>query len=380
MFSLMIYLNTQEIFFKQAQRRRKAMNESILFTPFQLKNHTLKNRLGVAPMTRMSSVADGIPRQDVLDFLVRRAQNGAALVYTEAIVTDYESAQGYPGQARITTQRQINAWKPVVRAIESYGALAIMQIFHCGRMAWPEINPAGRAIAPSAIAPKQTNPLTGKPYPIPDPMSKFDIDHVIHGFAETAKGAVEAGFHGVEIHGAHGYLICQFLSAYSNQRNDAYGGSAENRYRFNHEVIAAVKKVMPPDRLLIFRISNWGIADMDVSLFQDQEEYREIVGYLAKEPLDALSVSTYDYKMPAFGTKKTMAGLTREAYPKPIMICGKIYNRKTAEDAVQDADIVLSGKSFLLNPNFVEDLRAEKELPLYASAEANVAYTEKPLP
>ena len=85
------------------------MGNNILFSPFQLNNYTLKNRIGVAPMTRMSSPGDGIPRQDVLDFLVRRAENGAAIVYTEAIVTDYESAQGYPKQARLTTQRQIDS-------------------------------------------------------------------------------------------------------------------------------------------------------------------------------------------------------------------------------------------------------------------------------
>ncbi len=356
------------------------MNKSILFTPFQLKNYTLKNRIGVAPMTRMSARADSIPRQDVLDFLVRRAKNGATVVYTEAIVTDYESAQGYPGQARITTQRQIDAWKPVVQAIEAEGSVAIMQIFHCGRMAWPEINPAGRVIAPSPIAPEQDNPLTGKPYPVPEPMSHFDIQHVINGFAETAKGAVEAGFHGIEIHGAHGYLISQFLSSYSNQRTDAYGGSVENRFHFAREVIQAVKKAVPDDRLLIFRISNWGIADMEVSLFQDHSEYQKTVRLLSKEPVDAVSVSTYDYKSPAFGTDRNMAQLTREATKLPIMICGKIFDRASAEDAAKDADIVLSGKSFLLNPDWVADVQAGKKLPMYASADANVAYTEEPLP
>ena len=204
------------------------MSQDILFSSIKVKNYTLKNRIGVAPMTRMSSPGDGIPRQDVLDFLIRRATNGAAVIYTEAIVTDYESAQGYPGQARMVTQRQIDAWKPVVKAIQNEGAIAIMQMFHCGRMAWPEINPAGRVIAPSPITPKQNNPVTGEPYPIPDVMSQFDIDHVIAGFVETARGAVEAGFDGVEIHGAHGYLICNFLSSYSNQRTDEYGGSVEN--------------------------------------------------------------------------------------------------------------------------------------------------------
>ncbi len=132
-----------------------------IFSEFNLNDYTLRNRLGVAPMTRMSSVADSIPRQDVLDFLVRRAENGAALVFTEAIVTDYESAQGYPGQARLLTQRQIDAWKPVTEAIRHHGAVSVLQMFHCGRMAWPEINPAGRSIAPSPLTPKQYNPLSG---------------------------------------------------------------------------------------------------------------------------------------------------------------------------------------------------------------------------
>ena len=107
-----------------------------LFSTFNLKGHILRNRLGVAPMTRMSSVADSIPRQDVLDFLVRRAENGAALIFTEAIVTDYESAQGYPGQARLVTQRQIDAWKPVTDAIRRNGAVSVLQMFHCPPGRW----------------------------------------------------------------------------------------------------------------------------------------------------------------------------------------------------------------------------------------------------
>jgi len=356
------------------------MNTDILFEPFQINNFTLKNRIGVAPMTRMSSPGDSIPRHDVLDFLIRRAKNGAAVVYTEAIVTDYESGQGYPGQARMVTQRQIDAWKPVVQAIQHEGAIAIMQIFHCGRMAWPEINPANRVIAPSPTAPQQKNPMTQEPYPVPDAMSPFDIDHVIAGFVETAKGAVQAGFDGIEIHGAHGYLINNFLSSYSNQRRDAYGGSVENRFRFAHEVIQAVKKSVPGDRLLLFRISNWGVADMEVSLFESKQEYQEIIQMLSKEPVDVISVSTYNYKDNAFGTEQNMAEITREATDLPLMICGQIYDRTSAEDALKHADIVLSAKSFLLNPNWVEDIRAGKHLPIYKSEEANIAYTDEPLP
>jgi 2,4-dienoyl-CoA reductase-like NADH-dependent reductase (Old Yellow Enzyme family) len=351
-----------------------------LFSPFPLKTYTLKNRLGVAPMTRMSSVKDSIPRQDVLDSLVRRARNGAALVYTEAIVTDYESAQGYPGQARLLTQRQVEAWQPVVAAIQKEGAAAIVQMFHCGRISWPEINPAGRTIAPSALIPRDVNPFTGKPYPRPDAMSRFDIKHVILGFVETARGAIAAGFDGVEIHAAHGYLISQFLSAYSNRRNDAYGGSPKNRYQFLHEIIQAVAPVIPEGRLLTVRISDWGVVDMDVSLFGTKKAYQEIIRLLSQEPIDAISVSTYDFRDKAFGAEQNMAQVTREATRLPIMICGKIYDRATAAEALKDADIVLSAKSMLLNPDWVKDVRRGKELPLYKTADADIAYTEAPLP
>lgn len=356
------------------------MDSETIFSPFQIRGFTFRNRLGVAPMTRMSAGPESIPRQDVFDFLVRRAENGASVVFTEAIVTDYESSQGYPGQARMTNQRQIDAWKPVVRNIQKHGAIAIMQMFHCGRMAWPEVNPATRSIAPSPVAPSQDNPLTQAPYPVPEEMSTFEIDHVINGFAETAKGAFAAGFDGIEIHGAHGYLINQFLSSYSNKRTDAYGGSMENRFRFAREVIQAVKAVMPEDRLLTFRISNWGIADMEVSLFKSAEEWLQMIRLLAAEPIDIISVSTYDFKAEAFGSGKTMARLTREVTDLPLMLCGKIYDQKTMAGALEDADIALSGKSMLLNPDWVEDVRQGKELQAYSSDDAGIAYGDTPLP
>jgi 2,4-dienoyl-CoA reductase-like NADH-dependent reductase (Old Yellow Enzyme family) len=279
----------------------------------------------------------------------------------------------------LTTQRQIDAWAATVKKIQAQGALAIMQMFHCGRMAWPEVNPAGRSIGPSAIAPKQLNALTQAAYALPDVMSRFDIAHVIQGFVETAKGAVAAGFDGIEIHGAHGYLINQFLSAYSNQRTDDYGGALANRFRFAREVIQAVRRVVPGDRLLAFRISNWGIADPEVSLFKDAGEWQALIHLLVSEPIDVISVSTYRFSDAAFGTEKTMAQLTREVTVLPLMICGQIHDRKSALQALQHADIALSAKSILLNPNWVEDVRCSKVLPLYSSQQANVAYTTEPL-
>lgn len=355
------------------------MAEDKLFSSFQIKNKTMKNRIGVAPMTRTSSPGGSIPRKDVLDFLVRRAENDVSLIFTEAILSDYESAQGYPRQSRMVTQQQIDAWRPVVKAIQDAGSAAIMQMFHCGRVAWPAVNPAERIIAPSPVAPKQNNVLTGEPYPVPDEMSRFDIRHVINGFVETARGAVAAGFDGIEIHGAHGYLINEFLSTYSNQRTDDYGGSMKNRFRFAAEIIRAVKEVMPDEMILTFRISNWGVADTEVSLF-DAAEWAELISLLDAEPIDAISVSTLNYAENAFDTQMNMAQLTRQHTDKPLMICGSIYDRKTADDALWDADFILSGKSLLLNPNWVEDIRNNKPLSPRTNEESNVAYTETPLP
>jgi 2,4-dienoyl-CoA reductase-like NADH-dependent reductase (Old Yellow Enzyme family) len=191
---------------------------------------------------------------------------------------------------------------------------------------------------------------------------------------------VAAGFDGVEIHGAHGYHINEFLSAYTNQRTDAYGGSVANRCRFLQEIIQAVSPVIPKDRLLTVRLSDWGVVDMDISLFGTKEEYQEIIRRLSDEPIDAISVSTYDFKKEAFGTAETMAQITREATDLPVMICGKIHDRATAAEALQDADLALSAKSMLLNPNWVEEVRQGKSLPLYKSQEAEIAYTDTPLP
>ncbi len=353
---------------------------SLLFSPFTIKEITCRNRIGVAPMTRMSASGDSIPREDVLQFLITRAKNGAGMVYTEAIVTDYESAQGYPGQARILNQNQVDAWKNVTDEIRRNGAVSLCQVFHCGRMAYDGINPANRVIAPSPVAPMQENPMTGAPYPVPEQMSRFDMNHVINGFVETTKGVIAAGFDGLELHCAHGYLLSQFLSTYANRRTDAYGGSMENRYRFVHEVIQAVRPHIPDDRLLLVRVSNWGIADMEVSLFSDAAEWQKMIQLFSQEPIDAISVSTYDFSQPAFGTDKTMAGITRDATDLPLLICGKIFDKKTAEQALQDADLVLSGKSMLLNPDLVSDIAAGRKLALYGSEEAGVAYTATPLP
>ena len=119
---------------------------------------------------------------------------------------------------------------------------------------------------------------------------------------------------------------------------------------------------------------------MEVSLYSSKEEYQQVIKLLSRESLDVISVSTYDFTQKAFGTEQNMAQITREVTDLPIMICGKIYDRTSADKALEDADIILSAKSILLNPNWVADLQAGKPMDAYASEEANIAYTDTPLP
>jgi 2,4-dienoyl-CoA reductase-like NADH-dependent reductase (Old Yellow Enzyme family) len=354
--------------------------EKNLFSPFELKSYKLKNRIGIAPMTRMSSPGGSVPRQDVLDMLVRRAQAGTALIYTEGITTDNEASQGYKRQARLLTESQIAVWKPVTRGIREAGGVSIAQLFHNGRITYPEVNPAGRVIAPSPIAPKQLNSQNGQPFQVPEEMSHAEIAKVIQYFALSTRGAMEAGFDGIELHGAHAYLISQFLSVYSNQRTDEYGGTTEKRFRFVYELIQAVKAEMPANKLLLFRISDHGAVDPEVSLFETKEEWQKVIRLLVQEPVDAISVSCYDYTRKMYGTDQNLAQLTREVTALPLLLAGKIYDRATAEDALQYCDVVLSGKSLLLNPAWVDDITFNKPLEPFKAKDAQVAYTVTPLP
>ena len=355
------------------------MSADSVFSPFKLKNFTVRNRLGVAPMTRCSAAADSIPRRDVFDFLIRRAENGAGIVYTEGVVTDFECSQGYPGQSRILTQRLIDAWGEVAVNIKRHGALAIMQFFHCGRISWPQVNPAHRSIAPSPIAHGADNPFTQSPYPVPGAMSQFDIDHVIYGFVESVRGAMQAGYDGVELHGAHGYLINEFLSSAANQRTDDYGGTIENRFRFARELIHATRAVMPADRLLAFRLSNFGTATLPVFQYPNLDEWQQLVKLLAAEPIDVISLSCYNFQEELYGTGRNLAQVTRAVTSLPLMVSGKIHDHATAAAALQDADIALSAKSMLLNPNWVEDVRTKKALPLRIARDAEGAYSKEPI-
>jgi 2,4-dienoyl-CoA reductase-like NADH-dependent reductase (Old Yellow Enzyme family) len=228
-----------------------------LFDPFQQRSLTLRNRLVVSPMCEYSAT-DGIPDDWHLVHLGSRAVGGAAVVFAEATAV---SAPGRisPQDTGIWNDAQLQAWQPITRFIREHGAIAGMQLAHAGRKAstlrpWDGHGPvpAGQGewsvVAPSAL------PFDAG-WNIPQALDEAGIQTVIADFRAAAKRSLDAGFELVEIHAAHGYLLHQFLSPLSNQRNDRYGGSFESRTRLTREVVSAVREVWPAELPLWLRIS-----------------------------------------------------------------------------------------------------------------------------
>lgn len=240
-----------------------------LFESLRLGGVTLRNRIVVSPMCQYSA-REGHPTPWHLVHLGSRAVGGAGLVFTEASAVEARGRIS-PGDSGIWLDSQAEAWAPIARYITEQGAVAGMQLAHAGRKASTDLPWKGGkgvtveeggwrpTLAPSAIA-------FDADYPMPSAMSTGDIDAVVTAFADSAKRAIAAGFQVLEIHGAHGYLLHEFLSPLSNQRTDEYGGSFDNRIRFLRRVISAVRAVVPESAPLFLRISatDWAEGGWDL--------------------------------------------------------------------------------------------------------------------
>src|ERR1700755_1383406 len=220
------------------------IDTSTLFTSIALNSHTVRNRLAVAPMTRITATEDGRATEVMSRYYERFAQGGFGAVVTEGTYTDQAFSQGYRQQPGLTDLAQANAWKPVVNGIKSNGALAIAQLMHAGAISQGNRFRRG-TVGPSAIRPtgEQMAFYHGKDrYALPSEMTDEQIADAISGFAAAAGRAIEiAGFDAIEIHGANGYLLDQFLTDYANKRSDQWGGATENRVRLMVETFKAVR-------------------------------------------------------------------------------------------------------------------------------------------
>ena len=294
------------------------MNLGPMFEPFDIHNLTLRNRVAMAPMTRNFS-PNGVPGENVVAYYRRRAEAGVGLVITEGTTVNHPGANGYPNVPAFHGNEALAGWKKVVDAVHEAGGAIFPQLWHVGsvRKEGTDPDPSVPGYSPSGLfAPGKPN---GKA------MSKEDIDDVVTAFADAAQDAKALGFDGVEIHGAHGYLLDQFLWEGTNQRDDEYGGSMENRLRFVVDIVAAVRQRVGPEFPIMLRFSQWKQQDYDARLVNSADELEQFLKPLVEAGVDIFHASTRRFWEPEFeGSNLNLAGWTQKLSGKPAMSVGSV--------------------------------------------------------
>lgn len=322
---------------------------SHLFIDGSIGRYFLPNRLVMAPMTRSRADDNGVPSELVQTYYAQRASAG--LIISEGVFPS-AAGKGYVRTPGIETQAQITAWKKVTDAVHANGGLIFMQIMHCGRVSHPSLLPnATQPVAPSAIkAAGQTwTPQGLQDFVTPHALSTDEIAGVVNDYRMATRRALEAGFDGVELHAASGYLPEQFLSSGTNQRDDQYGGSVANRARFILEVLEAMVQEAGGDRVGM-KIS----PEMNFNDIVDanpQETYSYLVDQLRPLNLAYLHVAL-------FGTSVDYHAMLRPRFEGAYLIGGGL-NQTSAEDtlASKRADAVVFGSAFIANPDLPERFR-----------------------
>ena len=354
------------------------MTSPSLWQPLSLGRVELPHRLALAPMTRNRADADGTPGDLVAEYYGQRASLG--LIITEGTQPS-DDGQGYLNTPGIYTEAHIAGWRKVADAVHAGDGALFIQLMHVGRISHPDNTPHHRqAVAPSAIAPDQEMFTAAGSQPIPTPreLSIEEIQGVIAEFRHAAASAIAAGADGVEIHGANGYLLHQFLSPNANQRTDGYGGSVANRSRLVVEIAQAVADEIGADRVGI-RLSPamplGGINEGDTDAVRAQ--YRDLVGALA--PLNLAFLHIHHV-----GDDELLRSF-REVWPTALLVVRYGRTREQiADDIVAGlADVAPLGRFALANPDVVDRLRTDAPLneldpaTLYSGGAAG--YTDYPV-
>ena len=332
------------------------MSHADLFTPLRLGAIDLPNRVIMAPMTRSRAGDGNAPTPLMAEYYAQRASAG--LIITEATQVS-DTAQGYPNTPGIHTDAQTLAWRRVAEEVHAKGGRIAAQLWHVGRISHPLFQPNGAApVAPSAIA-AAGELYTGqgmKPYPTPRALETGEIADLVKAFADSAKRAVfDAGLDGVEIHGANGYLIDQFLRDRTNRRTDRYGGSVENRARFLLEIVEAVTTAVGAGRVGV-RLSPTGtfndMADSDpLALYS---HVAQALNPFSLAFLHVIEGQPGHHMAPPEGAPHVAAEL-RRLFKGPFIINGG-YTKAQAEAAIASgaADAVSFGEPFIANPDLPE--------------------------
>ncbi len=348
------------------------MNVRNLFDPVLMGDLELKNRIAMAPMTRGRAGEKRIPNALMAEYYFQRASAG--LLITEATVVS-EQGIGWIGSPGIYTDEMADGWKKVTQKVSPTGSFLFLQLWHCGRASHSDFHGGELPVSASAVKINGDGihtPKGKKEYEIPRALAVDEIKAVVQDYRKAAENAKAAGFSGVEVHGANGYLINQFLDSKTNLRTDAYGGSLENRFRLLREVLEAVLTVFPSGRVGV-RISPNGV-------FNDMgsPDFREIYLYAAKE-LNRMNLA-YLHIMDglAFGFHGKGEAMTlaefKSVYKGLIMgNCG--YTKESAEERIskQEADLAAFGRPFITNPDL--PLRLKNNWPLAPFEDMSLWYT-----
>ncbi|MFQ6330648.1 NADH:flavin oxidoreductase [Nocardia sp. CWNU-33] len=335
--------------------------------PFGLDSLKLRNRFAVAPMTRISAEPDGTPTAQMAEYYREYATGGFGLIITEGIYPDATHSQGYFNQPGLVTDSHIAGWRAVVDAAHGAGTPIIAQLMHAGAIS--QGNAYGfETIGPSTVQPRGQMMAdyggVGGPWNAPREMTARHIDDVIAGYADAAEKARAAGFDGVEIHAANGYLLDQFLTDYTNQRTDDYGGSVENRIRLTARVLQAVRDALG-DLPVGVRLSQTKVNDFTYRWPGAEADARVVFAALADATyLHIASEGRNFLETARFPSGTTITQLAREVSGRPVIANGGMHALPQAADVLTGghADVLSLGQGALANPDLPRRVETGAEL------------------
>ncbi|MCF7363624.1 alkene reductase [Vibrio sp. A1-b2] len=337
-----------------------------LFESYKLNDKiTLKNRIAMAPLTRCMADANLVPTDAMVEYYAKRADAG--LIISEATIIRPDG-QGYPNTPGLYTEAQIAGWKKVTDAVHVNGGKIFAQLWHTGRVAHPHFWGGEYVLAPSALAFDGTVPrMRELVYTVPKEATSEEIAQLVEDYAQAAQNAIEAGFDGVEIHGANGYLIDQFLHYDTNHRSDEFGQTAENMSRFPLAVIDAVIARIGAE-LTGLRVSPAGYAHMATDA-RDRQVFDYFLKEVEKRDLAYLHEGMFDDSMEFDFLGGKVSEYMRKAYSKTLMAVGG-YNAETGAEAIKanKFDLLAIGRPFIANPDYVSRVQQNKELVEYDAA------------